>query len=881
VAQAAARTAISDAVQKAGQRGRAADVTVDDKKIAAGTVQALTNLLDNVTKVSQSVQAAEGFERDKKNADKSSANQKFANGNPDAQALAATVKAATQATENVLGAASGPVERVWSALKLQETGNRQFDKFGNPQRSMPGDPDSPVGIAQIRPSTAREVAAKNGIPFDLNALNTDSAYNEKLGKLYLGQQIQRYGGDVNLGLAAYNWGPGKFDNFLGQKTKDGRSYDYRDPTGVTKDEFLQLLSQASPETGRYVSTVGRGIGALGRLNNLEGNSGLMKQSEDNSALLRQLEAKLAEATTEPEKEFLKGQIDDLQTAQTSIRSRLESARAEAATALKKTDQAAARALKAQLAKTDQEMQGTLDPDKAEALGVKAVTLITDEYKGHIETLERSSAKMGKTGEYSDEVKEQLESLRTEMDAAVKTQIEKNAQHVGALKERIRQEEFKSEMRASDRAFASFMNKLKQDEQTRAVQMAIDLKQNARPVTEDQAQAQFMGDPRFAGRFSGVQRQSLSMKAAADQDATDAKDLVTYSANLRALQELRARAERELAKTAGLGDEGDGTKGSATGLFAKRDALAPSLRPEDQAEFKRTEDEITRLSAKRQQSQAEITDLKNKEVSLTEKQAQLEAKMAAKNEATPFGLMEGINAANQNFLTTHDQMALALDDYNQLLNQSTNAFAKFFDDILTGSKSAGEAIKDFARSFLQAMLQILEQQAALAVVKSIIGAFGGGGSGVGGGAGMTGGFDSAGTAFAIQGGVVSAGGTITRGGSMRRYIGGGKVQGPINTRDSVHALLQPGEVVMNTSAVDSVGEDFLNGLNAQGNRVVSKSTPAPQAKREKQPDHVNVWVVAPDQKPQLGPRDVLATISDDIIRGGSTKQLIKQVAMGQV
>jgi hypothetical protein len=45
--------------------------------------------------------------------------------------------------------------------------------------------------------------------------------------------------------------------------------------------------------------------------------------------------------------------------------------------------------------------------------------------------------------------------------------------------------------------------------------------------------------------------------------------------------------------------------------------------------------------------------------------------------------------------------------------------------------------------------------------------------------------------------------------------------------------------------------------------------------------VNVYVVAPDQKPQMGPRDILATISDDVMRGGTTKQLIKQVAMGQM
>jgi hypothetical protein len=43
--------------------------------------------------------------------------------------------------------------------------------------------------------------------------------------------------------------------------------------------------------------------------------------------------------------------------------------------------------------------------------------------------------------------------------------------------------------------------------------------------------------------------------------------------------------------------------------------------------------------------------------------------------------------------------------------------------------------------------------------------------------------------------------------------------------------------------------------------------------------MNVYVVAPEQQPQMGPNDVLVTIANDIYNGGPTKQLIRQVSQG--
>ena len=43
--------------------------------------------------------------------------------------------------------------------------------------------------------------------------------------------------------------------------------------------------------------------------------------------------------------------------------------------------------------------------------------------------------------------------------------------------------------------------------------------------------------------------------------------------------------------------------------------------------------------------------------------------------------------------------------------------------------------------------------------------------------------------------------------------------------------------------------------------------------------VNVYLLPKESKPTLGPKDVLLTVQDDIARGGTTKQLIKQIALG--
>ncbi|MDE0886340.1 MAG: lytic transglycosylase domain-containing protein [Myxococcota bacterium] len=75
---------------------------------------------------------------------------------------------------------------------------------------------SPVGargLMQIMPPTGKELANRNGIPWEGPDTLFDPAVNVKLGVAYLRKLTDRYQ-DVTTALAAYNWGPGRIDRRL-------------------------------------------------------------------------------------------------------------------------------------------------------------------------------------------------------------------------------------------------------------------------------------------------------------------------------------------------------------------------------------------------------------------------------------------------------------------------------------------------------------------------------------------------------------------------------------------------------------------------------------------------------------------------------------------
>ncbi|WP_428675279.1 transglycosylase SLT domain-containing protein [Reyranella sp.] len=101
--------------------------------------------------------------------------------------------------------ATGSVERALAlALARQESG------FNAAAVSSSG----ALGLMQLLPTTAREVAGKLSLPFVQDKLTSDPAYNVTLGSQYLAQMLQRFGGSYEIALAAYNAGPNRVARLL-------------------------------------------------------------------------------------------------------------------------------------------------------------------------------------------------------------------------------------------------------------------------------------------------------------------------------------------------------------------------------------------------------------------------------------------------------------------------------------------------------------------------------------------------------------------------------------------------------------------------------------------------------------------------------------------
>jgi hypothetical protein len=105
-----------------------------------------------------------------------------------------------------------------------ESNGQHFDKSGNPLTS----PKGAVGIAQLMPNTAKEIAQQIGLKWDPDLFNAKQtgdpqkdqvaiAYNQKLGQAYFDKQLQAFGGDVQKAWAAYNAGPGAVSNAVKSK----------------------------------------------------------------------------------------------------------------------------------------------------------------------------------------------------------------------------------------------------------------------------------------------------------------------------------------------------------------------------------------------------------------------------------------------------------------------------------------------------------------------------------------------------------------------------------------------------------------------------------------------------------------------------------------
>lgn len=192
----------------------------------------------------------------------------------------------------------------------------------------------------------------------------------------------------------------------------------------------------------------------------------------------------------------------------------------------------------------------------------------------------------------------------------------------------------------------------------------------------------------------------------------------------------------------------------------------------------------------------------------------------------------------------------------------------------GTKTMKEAFSDMARSILDDISKMLIKMAVLKAMESAVGLSFGSGQQV---------YDSPigptqSGSFMLE----ANGGFIPK---IRAALGT-SVKGGIQGRDSVPAMLMPGEYVLRKSAVDALGTNFLNDLNNNAAQTLTNTAANltqnnnEDSAKESEPAVVNVWVVSKEEEAKMGPNDVIATISKDIMTGGTTKRLIQQVVAGR-
>ena len=111
-------------------------------------------------------------------------------------------------------------------------------------------PVGALGLMQLMPGTAKEVAKKRGWAHQTNWLVTKPEHNILLGSAYLNELLKRFNGSYPLAIAAYNAGPSRVNGWL-NAFGDPRTGD------VNWIDWIELIPTA--ETRNYVQRVTEGI----------------------------------------------------------------------------------------------------------------------------------------------------------------------------------------------------------------------------------------------------------------------------------------------------------------------------------------------------------------------------------------------------------------------------------------------------------------------------------------------------------------------------------------------------------------------------------------------------------------------------------------------
>jgi soluble lytic murein transglycosylase len=103
-----------------------------------------------------------------------------------------------------------------------------------------------LGLMQLMPATAKSVATRIGLPYSKPRLTADPTYNISLGRAYVDQLIEDYGGSYVLAIAGYNAGPRRVAEWISRN---------RDPRIKGVDVVDWIESIPISETRNYVQRV--------------------------------------------------------------------------------------------------------------------------------------------------------------------------------------------------------------------------------------------------------------------------------------------------------------------------------------------------------------------------------------------------------------------------------------------------------------------------------------------------------------------------------------------------------------------------------------------------------------------------------------------------
>lgn len=319
------------------------------------------------------------------------------------------------------------------------------------------------------------------------------------------------------------------------------------------------------------------------------------------------------------------------------------------------------------------------------------------------------------------------------------------------------------------------------------------------------------------------------------------------------------------------------------------------------------EEYNRLKAEQITLEAEVTRLNNiaadaradkhpEDLKLAQEALDRNKEAIQSHQEAEEKLTQDIETRNNTIENLKNNLQALIDKYDLLdttmsagVQSMTSGLSSIFSDWASGVIKNTDDVKEAFRSLGQSVLQSMAKVVSARIAQQFMGFL------LNGLGSMFGPKTPALADGAIQGLNVnsnlnvdgmSTGGMATPSG-VKHFANGGPVGGTYIGRDSVPALLQPNEYVIQRSAVQALGTDFMQNLNnvtagslKQGAANLGGSKPMVQNVMKASPP-VNVYVVSPEQQRQMGQEDVVVALQDDILRGGTTKKLIKAVITGEI